>query len=245
MRQTSLRFALVLGLLPGLAAQADDALQQRKAMDPFKRGEERLRGEKYEEAAAEFQKAVSIYPSFVLAHYGLGQSHMALKRYGDAVTAFSAARDAYYRMAAMKGDDRMRALDASQRMVDETKNLMGIEGRGSAGAKGVSERLNVLRDLEQVKKLDDGNPEPPAEISLALAGAWFRSGNLAEAEKENKNALKAKPDYGQAHSNLAVIYMMGGRISDAQTEVGAAEKVGFTVNPKLKDELERRAAASK
>jgi len=99
--------------------------------------------------------------------------------------------------------------------------------------------------LEQVKRLDNGIPQPPAEISLALAGAWFRSGNLEEAEKENKNALKSKPEYGQAHNNLAVLYMMGGRIPEAQAEVAAAEKGGFTVNPKLKEELDRRAAAPK
>jgi len=245
MRQTFLRFALVLVLVPALAAHAaDDAFQQRKAMDPFKKGEERLRAEKYAEAAAEFQKAVAIYPRFVLAHYGLGQSQMALKHYDDAVTAFSAARDAYYTMASMKGDDRLRALETGQRMLDEYRNLTGIEGGGRTG-KGINERLNVLRDLDQVKKLDDGNPQPPAEISLALAGAHFRNGNLAEAEKENKNALKANPAYGQAHNNLAVLYMMGGKIPEAQAELALAEKSGFTVNPKLKEELERRAAAPK
>jgi len=91
--------------------------------------------------------------------------------------------------------------------------------------------------------MDDGNPEPPAEISLALAGAWYRQGNLEEAEKENKNALKSRPDYGQAHNNLAVICMMTGRIPEAQAEVEKAEKAGFTVNPRLKEELAKRAAA--
>lgn len=244
MRRSALSFVLAVALVPVIANAEDPVQQQRKAMDHYKRGEERLKGEKLEEAAAEFQQAISIYPHFVLAHYGLGQARMAQKQYGEAVTAFAASRDAYYRMAAMKVDDRMRALDTSQRMVDESRNLTGIEGGGRIG-KGINERLNVLRDLEQVKRLDDGNPQPPAEISLALAGAWFRSGNLEEAEKENKNALKSKPDYGQAHNNLAVIYMMGGRIPEAQAEVAVAEKAGFTVNPKLKEELERRSAAPK
>ena len=169
---------------------------------------------------------------------------MALKQYDEAVQAFSASREAFYRLGALKMDDRMRALETGQRMLDETRTLTGVEGT-SRGAKGVMERQNVLRDLDQVKKLDGGNPEPPAEISLALAGAWFRGGNLEEAEKENKNALKSRPDFGQAHNNLAFIYMMGGRIPDAQAEVALAEKSGLTVNPKLKEELERRAAAAK
>jgi len=127
-------------------------------------------------------------------------------------------------------------------MVDEYRNLTGVDARGST-SKGVTTRLNVLRDLEQAKRLDDGNPEPPAEISLALAGAWFRQGNVEEAEKENRNALKSRPDYGQAHNNLAVIYMMTGRFPGARAAVERAEKTGFAVNPRLKEELERRAAA--
>ena len=244
MHRTLVSCAFVLAFFPALARGEDQAQQQRRAMDHFKRGEERLKGEKFDEAAAEFRKAISIHPNFVLAHYGLGQSQMALKRYDEAVQAFGASRDAFYKLAAMKVDDRMRALDTGQRMMDEYRTLTGVEGGRPAG-RAVTERLNVLRDLEQMKKADSGNPEPPAEISLALAGAWFRSGNLEEAEKENKNALQTRPDYGQAHSNLAVIYMMGGRFADAQAEVAQAEKSGFTVNPKLKEELDRRTAVTK
>jgi len=245
MRQIVGGLALTLTFACAPWARADDPAQlQRKAMDNYKRGEDRLKSERFAEAAGEFEKAISIYPGFVLAHYGLGQAHMALKQYDDAVKAFTASREAFFKLASMRVDDRMRAMDAGQRMVDDYRNLTGVEGGGRA-AKGVNERLNVLRDLEQMKRLDEGTPEPPAEISLALAGAWFRSGKLEEAEKENKNALRAKPDFGQAHSNLAVIYMMGGRVAEAQTEVAAAEKSGFTVNPKLKEELERRAAAAK
>jgi tetratricopeptide (TPR) repeat protein len=244
MRRVFLSLAFTLGLAPVTGAAEDPAQQQRKAMDHYKRGEEQLKSEKFEEAAAEFRKAISVFPNFVLAHYGLGQSQMAQKRYGDAVGAFSASREAYYKLAALRGDDRLRALETSQRMVDEYRTLTGVEGGGRA-ARGVNQRLNVLRDLDQVKRLEGENLEPPAEISLALAGAWFRSGNLEEAEKENKNALKTKPDFGEALNNLAVIYMMGDRIVDAQAALAHAEKSGFAVSPKLKEELERRAAAAK
>ena len=244
MRKTVALWALALALVPPATAQVASALALRQAMDHFKRGEERLKDEKFEEAAVEFEKAVKLHPTLVLAHYGLGQARMAVKQYPAAVSAFSAARDAYYKMASLKLEDRMSSLEASQRALDGYRNLTGIEGGGRTG-KGINERLNVLRDLETAKRLDDGSPEPPAEISLALAGAWFRSGNVAEAEKENQNALKANPQFGQAHNNLAVIYMMDGRLAEAQAEAAAAERAGFAVNPKLKEEIERRAATSK
>jgi len=243
MRRTLCSLAAVLGFLPAALAGPADETQRRKAMDHYQKGEDRLRDEKWEQAAEEFRKAVALHPPFVLAHYGLGQACMALKRFPDAVLAFSASRDAFYQVSALKVADRMRAAEVSQQMLDEYRNLTGIDGRGSA-VKGVNNRLNVLRDLEQVKRLDDGNPDPPAEISLALAGAWIRQGNLEEAEKENRNALKSRPDYGQAHNNLAVIYMMTGRFPEARAAVEKAEKAGLAVNPKFKEELERRASAA-
>jgi Tfp pilus assembly protein PilF len=215
--------------------------QKRKARELYKKGEDLLKDEKFEQAAAQFKKAIELDKDLVLAHYGLGQSYMALKQFPDAVQAFVGSREAYFRLVAIRMSDRMAAEDVSMRMVDDARSLTGVDGRG-ASSKGVTSRLNVLRDLEQAKRLDNGNPEPPAEISLALAGAWFRQGNLEDAEKENKNALQSKPDYGQAHSNLAVIYMMTGRLPESRTEVEKAEKSGFAVNPKLKEELDRRAA---
>jgi stress-induced-phosphoprotein 1 len=236
--------ALVLGLLPAAAAGTGEETQRRKAVDHYRKGEEWLREEKWEEAAEEFQKAIKLHPDFVLAHYGLGQAEMALRDFPGAVKAFSASRDAYYKFSAAKVNDRMAATEVSQRMIDEYRQLTGVDARG-VSTKAMNERLNVLRDLEQVKRMDDGNLGPPAEISLSLAGAWFRQGNLEEAEKENRNALKARPDYGQAHNNLAVICMMSGRIAEAQAEVEKAEKSGFAVNPRLKEELAKRAAAGR
>ncbi len=243
MRQTTTSLALVvLALALAGSAPADETVEQRQAMAHYQKGEERLRDEKWEQAAAEFQKAVTLRPAFVLAHYGLGQAQMGRRRYPEAVLAFTASRDAFFKLASLKAGDRMRALDVSQRMQDEVKDLSGVDARSGRSA-GVNQRLNVLRDLEQLKRSEGGDPEPPAEISLALAGAWFRQGELEEAERENRNAIRAKSDYGQAHSNLAVICLMTGRVPEARAELEKAEKTGFAVNPNLKAELERRAAA--
>jgi Tfp pilus assembly protein PilF len=243
MRRILLSSAFALALAPTLVSAEDSATLQRRAMDNFKKGESRLKDEKFEEAVFEFRKAVGIYPDFVLAHYGLGQAHMALKEYPEAIKAFSASRDAYYKAAAVRLDGRMRAMEASQTATESYRGLTGPEGGTARADKSMNQRMNVLRDLDTAKRMDDGTTQPPAEISLALAGAYFRSGDMAAAERENKAALLSRPDYGQAHSNLAVIYMMAGRIPEAQAEAGAAEKSGFALNPKLKEELERRAAA--
>ena len=51
------------------------------------------------------------------------------------------------------------------------------------------------------------------------------------------------PKFGEAHNNLAVIYMTSGRYKDAEAEVKAAEKAGFRVNPQFKEDLKKAAAS--
>jgi Flp pilus assembly protein TadD len=61
-------------------------------------------------------------------------------------------------------------------------------------------------------------------------------------EKEYEAAVDVNPSFGEAHSNLAVVYFVTGRLPEAETEIKAAEKAGFRVNPRLKDDI---AAAKK
>jgi hypothetical protein len=53
------------------------------------------------------------------------------------------------------------------------------------------------------------------------------------------------PKYGEAHNNIAVIYMQTGRLAAAEQEVKLAEKNGFRVNPQFKTDLKDRQKASK
>ena len=79
--------------------------------------------------------------------------------------------------------------------------------------------------------------EAPAEVSLALGSAYFRSGNLADAEREYLAALAVNPQLGEAHNNLAVVYLLTGRIGEAEAAVEKAEAAGFRVNSQLKSDI--------
>jgi Flp pilus assembly protein TadD len=54
-------------------------------------------------------------------------------------------------------------------------------------------------------------------------------------------AVQANPKLGEAHNNLAVLYMMSGKKAEAESSVKAAEKAGFKVNPQLKDDIKKLA----
>jgi Flp pilus assembly protein TadD len=83
----------------------------------------------------------------------------------------------------------------------------------------------------------------PAELSLALGSAHFRSGSLPEAEREHLAAAGANPRLGEAHNNLAVVYMMTGRLDEAARALDRARKSGYKVHPQLEKDVKARRPA--
>jgi Flp pilus assembly protein TadD len=75
---------------------------------------------------------------------------------------------------------------------------------------------------------------------MAIGSAYFRLGRHDDAEREYKAAIAVTPSFGEAHSNLAALYLMTGRYDLAEAEVKSAEKSGFKVNPNLKRDIEKR-----
>ena len=64
--------------------------------------------------------------------------------------------------------------------------------------------------------------------------------DLGDAEREYLAALAVSPKFEEAHNNLAVVYMLTGRISEAEAAVEKAEAAGFRVNPQLKEDIKAR-----
>jgi Flp pilus assembly protein TadD len=65
-----------------------------------------------------------------------------------------------------------------------------------------------------------------------------------DAEREYREAIKANSRLGEAHNNLAVICLLTGRLDEAEKEMKAAEKSGFVVSPRLKDDLKEAQKAT-
>ncbi len=53
-------------------------------------------------------------------------------------------------------------------------------------------------------------------MSLALGSAYFRAERFADAEREYKAAIAADSKAGEAHNNLAVVYLQTGRYDEAE-----------------------------
>lgn len=233
------------------AAQLPTDQDYAKALAHFRAGMEALESERYEEAEVEFTAATRLDPDFDAAFYGLGQVHMRTRRYDRAVRAYLDCRAAYKRamaaaaMSSIDADRRLR--DRIEVLRDTLRNLQRVSQSGSA----VNISASMARLNDQIRLLESrrnrtvggGVPPVPAGVSMALGSAYFRLGQQADAEREYKAALEVDPKFGEAHSNLAVVYLVSGRYDEALREVEAAEKAGFRVNPKLKEEIRARRRA--
>jgi tetratricopeptide (TPR) repeat protein len=251
--RTRVEPVLLLGiLLLGIAAPSPAAVEgdaRRLALQHYRAGEAALSSEHFDEAVAEFQQAISLDPLLVMAHYGLGQAHMALKEYPEAVRAYLSCRKAFEDDLASRFQSEMewgRRLDDQIRALEDQIAILS-SGRPSAGYQRPLSAANVtnlqlqIDTLRARRKVGASAPlQTPPWISVALGSAYFRSNDFPQAEREYKAALDADPKIGEAHNNLAVVQMLTGRLEEAEQELKLAEKAGFRVNPALKKDLQKR-----
>ncbi|HET7218921.1 MAG TPA: tetratricopeptide repeat protein [Vicinamibacterales bacterium] len=212
----------------------------------FKAGMRALAAEQYDKAETAFRAAVAADPLHDGAFYGLGQVYMATKRYPEAVKAYQDSRAAF--LAAVSAE-KYDAATMDRRIRDQLQVLKDYERelqRRPPMASGVTAAIE--RNRENIRQLEGrlnkstggGTPPVPAGLSMALGSAYYRTQNIEAAEKEYLEAVKVEPGFGEAHNNLAVIYMVTGRLDLADQEIAQAEKAGFKVNPKLKEDIKSR-----
>ena len=241
---TTLALAVV-ALAP--AARPWDGLddqQRRQALAHYSKGDEALHAERLEEATREFTAAIRLDPLLTLAHYGLGQANMGLKRYPEAIKAFEGCRDAFLAVAKLglrnAAEADRRRTEAIQALRESIALLQRNTRLATANQNSVRQLEERVRDLERVRPSSGEGLDVPAEVPFSLGSAYFRAGSLPDAEREYQAAIKANPRLGEAHSNLAVVYLLTNRPQEAQKELTAAEKAGFRVNPQLKKDIEAR-----
>lgn len=256
MREVALLAAFVLSVVP-VAAQTSvmagvsglDRQQRDEAQRAFEHGQELLQVESFEEAVVHFRKAIALDPMHWLAHYGLGQAHMGLKRYPDAILAYTSCRDVFVSFAQLDASEQNTMEKLREVEIREVRDslLRVQQGKIKTGSPlslevQLQDRLRVLEGARLRGK--ENNVVVPAGLMLGLGSAHFRAGQMAEARAAFLEAVDIDPKLGPAHNNLAVMYMMGGRYDEAKAEVRRAEKAGTRVADAFKQELERRARAS-
>jgi tetratricopeptide (TPR) repeat protein len=226
--------AVVASPEPSAVVPSPDATRA-EAFVRFLAGREALAAQQWSEAEAAFRAATRLEPGLALAHYGLGEALMGQTRYPAAADAFAACRDAYRELAAQGGE---RARDMEIRDLRDT--LAALAGRHALTSDRFLEMQLEKRLAELQKWGRRGTPWVPPGVTLALGTAYFKGGDLVGAEREFLAVLRDDPKSGDAENDLAVVYMLTGRLAEAEQAVKRAEKAGVEVAPRLKEEIRRR-----
>jgi tetratricopeptide (TPR) repeat protein len=248
MRIRTLVAAILVALMADSAgAQFASERDRREAFQHYRDGQEHMSSEQFEKAAEAFQKAIQQDRLLTLAHYGLGQATMGLRQYASAIQAFTDCRDTYRTLHDLQQRDRLMV---ERQRDDEIRELRESVRRIRSGQVRLSQVTadkieRRMEELERQRSSVGSAFQPPAEVSLSLGSAYFRSGALEDAEREYRAALAADPKMGEAHNNLAVVMFLTERLDDAKVEVELAKKAGFKVNPNFEQDLKRAAEAAK
>jgi tetratricopeptide (TPR) repeat protein len=220
----SAAFALLTAAGP--AAPATGERTRQLAVEHYEKGRDLVSAERFEEAVAEFKAAIDLDPLFTLAYFRKGQAHMTLKEYAQAEQAFLGCRQAH--------EKNLAGLQLSSSEDVELRREEVIEGDLNTQ---MAARYAEFRRSHH--KSGSEAPAIPAELSVSLGSAYFRQGKMDLAEKEWKTAAIANPKLGEAHNNLAALYLISAKVDDAEKELKLAEKAGYPVHPRLKDDIER------
>jgi tetratricopeptide (TPR) repeat protein len=222
---------------------ADD-VSHRDALVHFRAGQELMSAEQFGRAAEEFVQAIDRDPLLSLAHYQLGQANMNLRRFTNAIKAYMDCIEAERQLFSLRQTNKF---EVDKQREDEIRELRSILDQGKGRAPTLLGLEQRLHDLEtQRSAVAAGAPfQPPAQVLLALGSAYFRNGDRDAAEAQWRAAIDANSKLGEAHNNIAVIYMQTGRFDQALAELSLAEKDGFKVNPQFKADLKERAKAKR
>lgn len=163
--------------------------------------------QRYHEALLSFKAAVNYKPMDGLAHFRMGNSSFALKRYPE-------ARRAYIRsLRACK----LKNTSADHTLLPKVHVNLGITTEAEGLLMAACEHYNQATVL---------NPQHFRAFKL-MGSAKYALGDFEGAKAALNEALKLKPDYADAHCDLGCTYC-------AQGEIGAAKrsfKAAVAANP--------------
>ena len=235
-------FAVALSLVPvAVTAQTGltDEVSRREALEHYQAGQELMQSERFERAVTEFRQATTLDPLFMMAFYELGQAHMALKQPASALQAYHGAREAVEHVNALSQREQLevdRDRDDAIREMEQSLRTLPDQGYDSLRAR-LTQQVRMLEQAKSKKRQDDNRFQVPAELAMATGSAYFRLERFQEAEEQFREAVAKDDTLGAAHNNLAVVYMLTGRFEEAEESVRDAEKTGFVINPRFKDDL--------
>jgi Flp pilus assembly protein TadD len=181
----------------GGAPMSKEDAAYRKAFDE---GVAASKAGKHDEAITKFQEALAARPDCYACQYNIGAGYAQKQDYEKAEAAFLGAvklspdnAEPYNALASLYNSQK-KYDKAAEMTAEATKR----QGGGSTGAGGT------------------GGASP--EVLYNQGVILWNAGKIAEAKGQFEAAIKAKPDYADAHYRLGMAYLNEGKTTEAGTE---------------------------
>lgn len=233
-------------LLAGANAALQSSPERERAKPHYLSGTQLMRNESWQEAIDAFRRAIDIDASYEDAYYGVGLASVRLRKYDDAIAAYTKCRDLYRAQAGKLFANRQEAQRYRQDRIVEIDEVIRQFQSGPQTA-ATQDRLRQLQQQrrEIQERIARGHSitvdnAVPAFVYIGLGSAYFRIERWADAEREYKAAIAADPRSGEAFNNLAVVYLQTGRPKEADEAIRSAEKAGYKVHPQLKADIKAK-----
>jgi tetratricopeptide (TPR) repeat protein len=206
--------------------------QMREVHERFTIGLGAEREERWSDAAAEFERIITLHPpepQLSTAYYDAGIAYAHLQRLDEAARAFGSAitGDPQF-LAAManlisvdlaRGDVREARTVADRFVTLAPDSARALYSRGIVSLKQ-GDTATARKDFGQLLQAD---PQYAlAHYDLAIAQA--RDGAYAAAEQELRIALDLAPAYGRARFALGTVLLREGKRTEARTQFDAVAR---------------------
>lgn len=225
------------------------------------KGIEFLNNKDLNNAEIEFNKAISISSYSYQAYAYLGIVEMERKNYEKAIKYHKKAMDtfrSYKKNVINRKREFIKDLETSAIMMEKIIDTHGL-GYESLGSSNISlansfqfqtireknpgyhmSKLNDIKGkVSSLKKslLNDLRMSYPPYFFVQYGNCYQMMGDLQNAIKAYKNALRIDPKYGLAYSNLASTFYMAGDKKLAEEFYRKAKKLNSPVHPALVKEF--------
>jgi len=183
-----------------------------------------------DEANAQFQKALEIYPDDAVGHYNLGDVHLQKGQVNEAIAQFQKALEinpnyakAHYNLGIAVSQKGMvdEAITQFQRALAINPNLTGAHANLGIA---LVQKGRVNEAIAQFQKALEINPNL-AETHNSLGNTLLQKGEVDEAMDQFQKALEIDPNFAGVQYNIGNIFLQKGQVDEAIARYRKALKI--------------------
>jgi superkiller protein 3 len=165
---------------------------------------------RYDEAIAEYQRAIELDPKYAYPHNGLGSVYYDLKRYDEAIAEYqrSVELDPKYATPHNNLGNVYYDLKRYDAAIAEYQQAIQIDPKFAEAYSNLADVLETVERMDEAVRLYEKSFElkPRGKPQNALGLLYQRQGALDKALEAYKIAVELSPEDASYHSSLASIY---------------------------------------